>query len=211
MLKKNKGTLILTSILTILPILAGLILWNKLPDQIATHWSASGEANGWSSKSFAVFGLPAFLLLMHWVCVFATLSDPRRRNISYKLFRVVIWLIPILSLLCNGAVYAAALGANVRFDMIVMPLLGVLFIVIGNYLPKCKQSYTMGIKLPWTLHDEENWNRTHRLAGKVWVIGGAAILLTIPFQANMLLPFIVAIMVLIPTVYSYVYYRKHRN
>ena len=211
MLKKNRKLLVLTSVLTLLPILAGLILWNKLPDQIATHWGMNGEANGWSSKAFAVFGLPAFLFLIHWVCIFATLADPKHRNISPKVFRLVLWLIPALSALCNAAVYAAALGANIRFDVIVMPFVGILFIAVGNYLPKCKQSYTMGIKLPWTLHDEENWNRTHRLAGKVWMIGGAVIFLAGLLQLPVLLPVIAVPMVLIPTVYSYLYYRKSRN
>jgi len=211
MLKKNRGTLILTSTLTILPILAGLILWNKLPDQIATHWGAGGEVNGWSSKAFAVFGMPAFLLAMHWVCILATLADPKNKYIARKPFRLVVWIIPVISLLMSFIIYATALGADIRVDMIVTLFMGILFIAVGNYLPKCRQNYTIGIKLPWTIHDEENWNRTHRLAGRVWTIGGALILLTALIGQPMILFFIFAAMVLIPTVYSYLYYRKNRS
>ena len=211
MLKKNRGTLILTSTLTILPILAGLILWNKLPDQIATHWGAGGEVNGWSSKAFAVFGMPAFLLAMHWACILATLADPKNKYIARKPFRLVVWIIPVISLLMSFIIYATALGADIRVDMIVTLFMGILFIAVGNYLPKCRQNYTIGIKLPWTIHDEENWNRTHRLAGRVWTIGGALILLTALIGQPMILFFIFAAMVLIPTVYSYLYYRKNRS
>ncbi len=86
----------------------------------------------------------------------------------------------------------------------------VLFIIFGNYLPKTKQSYSMGIKLPWTLNSEENWNRTHRLSGFLWVIGGALFLMLTFFgwwNLYVLLGIVLA-MALIPTVYSYLLYRK---
>ena len=88
-------------------------------------------------------------------------------------------------------------------------LIGLLFIVIGNYMPKTKQSYTMGIKLPWTLASEENWNRTHRLAGFLWVIGGVYFL-AMTFIGWSLVAFLIplAVMVLVPAVYSYLLYRK---
>ena len=87
-------------------------------------------------------------------------------------------------------------------------LMGVLFIFIGNLLPKMQQSYTMGIKLPWTLHNEENWNKTHRLSGKVWVIGGIIILSTALWGNFLVLMATTLLMVLIPVVYSYCLYRK---
>jgi len=88
-------------------------------------------------------------------------------------------------------------------------LMGLLFILIGNYLPKTKQSYTMGIKLPWTLASEENWNRTHRLAGFLWVLGGVYFIV-MSFIGWSLIAFLIplAVMVLIPAVYSYLLYRK---
>lgn len=91
-----------------------------------------------------------------------------------------------------------------------MILVGVVFIIIGNYLPKCRQSYTVGIKLPWTLDSEENWNRTHRMAGGLWMAGGAVLmLLSLLGQISVFifLP-VVLVMTLVPTVYSYLLYRK---
>jgi uncharacterized membrane protein len=91
-----------------------------------------------------------------------------------------------------------------------MVFVGGVFLGIGNYLPKTHQNYTVGFKLPWTLEDEENWNRTHRLAGQVWVFGGTLTIVN-AFLGNMWI-FIAAIvlMVLVPTVYSYwLYTQKH--
>ncbi|MGN0573860.1 MAG: DUF1648 domain-containing protein, partial [Acutalibacteraceae bacterium] len=72
MIKKNKIKIIITSLLTVLPIAAGLILWNRLPEKIPTHFNAAGEPDGTSGKAFAVFGIPLFLLAVHLFCVFMT-------------------------------------------------------------------------------------------------------------------------------------------
>jgi uncharacterized membrane protein len=105
-------------------------------------------------------------------------------------------------------VYATALGHKVSVEIIMPLFIGALVVVIGNYLPKCKQSYTMGIKLPWTLNDEENWNKTHRLAGFLWVICGVVMMAT-AFLGEFWLFFVLLIpMTIIPTVYSYSLYKK---
>ena len=213
-LKDNKWKLLFTSLVTLLPILAGLILWSKLPDQIPTHFGADGKADGWSSKAFAVFGLPAILLVFHWVCVLATSADPKKQNIPKKVFGIVLWICPVVSLLMESLCYAYALGVQINMAFVMYLFMGALFVVIGNYLPKCKQSYTMGIKLPWTLADEGNWNATHRMGGKLWVVGGLLLLMASPFLTSPILSVVVFfsvlfIMVLVPTIYSYVYYKKH--
>ena len=93
-----------------------------------------------------------------------------------------------------------------------MPLLvGAMFVVIGNWLPKCAQTYTMGIKLPWTLDSEANWNATHRFGGKVWVLGGFVTMLSAFYSNFWSLLIIIVLMVIAPTVYSYLYYRNHEK
>ena len=104
--------------------------------------------------------------------------------------------------------YATALGGSVRVEMLMPILLGVVFIAIGNYMPKCKQNYTIGIKIPWTLASEENWNKTHRLAGWVWVGGGVVMMLAGFFDLFWIIMGATAIMVLIPLIYSFVLHRK---
>jgi len=211
MIRENKKKLILTSIVILLPILIGLILWNKLPDQVPTHWNSAGEVDGWSSKVFAVFGLPIVLFAVHWMCILVTSVDPKKQNIEGKVLWIVFWICPIISLLVGMLSYGAALGVEFKVDKIMLAIMGIMFIVIGNYLPKCKQSYTVGIKLPWTLNDEENWNRTHRMGGKLWVISGIILLLSmlLPTSAMAIVVLaVVGVSVLVPTVYSYLLFRE---
>ena len=211
MIKKNKKKLILTSIIILLPIVIGLILWNKLPDKIPTHWNAAGEVDGWSSKAFAVFGLPGFLLAVHWLCLLGTNADPKKQNIDGKVLSIVFWVCPVISDLGAVLMYGTALGMQFAVEKIIPSLVGITFIIIGNYLPKCKQSYTMGIKLPWTLNDKDNWNRTHRLGGKLWVACGVVVILSMflpnKFMVAIFLS-VVAVAVFVPTVYSYLIFRE---
>ncbi|MCR5576412.1 MAG: SdpI family protein [Oscillospiraceae bacterium] len=208
-MKTNKKTLILTTLVCLIPIVAGALLYSRLPETMATHWNMNGEPDGWSSRAFAVFGLPGILLAVNLILPFALKADPKHGNMSDALVKITIWSIPLISLLCCGLTLARGLGCTVSVEFWVPVFMGVLFIVIGNYLPKTKQSYTMGIKLPWTLDSEENWNRTHRLAGYLWVLGGV-LFLVMSFVGWSLAAFLIilAVMVLVPTAYSYLLYRK---
>ena len=172
MLKANRKTLIIASIVTILPVLIGIICWNRLPDVMATHFGMNNEANGFSSKAFAVFGIPAILLAVLWLGAFVTSNDPKRQNISPKMFSLVVWIAPVTSLVVAAILYPVNLGYELDITFFSELLFGVMFIIIGTYLPKARQNYTIGIRVPWTLANEENWNRTHRLAGTLWIICG---------------------------------------
>ena len=208
MIKKHLKTLIITSILTLLPIVAGIYLWNTLPEQIPSHWNVNGEIDGWSSKPFFVFGLPAIMLAAQWLCVLGTAADPKKANHSDKVMHLVLWIIPVLSIVLSAMTYMVVLGHTVRVEVIMPLIIGLIFTIIGNYLPKCKQSYTVGIKIPWTLNSEENWNRTHRFAGRLWLVCGLGIMLTALVGGFWVFLPIVLVMVLVPTLYSYILYRK---
>lgn len=208
MIKKHLKTLIITSIMTLLPIVAGIYLWNTLPEQIPSHWNVNGEIDGWSSKPFFVFGLPGIMLAAQWLCVLGTAADPKKANHSDKVMHLVLWIIPMLSIVLSAMTYMTVLGHTVRVEMIMPLIIGLVFTIIGNYLPKCKQSYTVGIKLPWTLSSEENWNRTHRFAGRLWLVCGLGIMLTAFIGGFWVFLPIVLVMVLVPTLYSYILYRK---
>ena len=208
MIKKHLKLLIITSIVLLLPIVAGLILWNQLPDQMPTHWNAAGEVDQWNSKPFTVFVLPLIMLAVQWLCSLGTAADPKKANHSEKVLQLILWIIPCLSLVLMAITYATALGKEVRIDVIMPIVIGLVFAVIGNYLPKCKQSYTIGIKIPWTLNSEENWNKTHRFAGRLWLICGLVMILTGFFGGFWVFLPIVLLMVLAPFLYSYLLHRK---
>lgn len=207
MFKKYKGTIIFTSVLTLLPIIIGMILWDRLPTEIATHFGTNNQPDGYSSKSFAVFGLPLLMLGIHLLCIIVTNADPKKQNISDKAIAVVLWIIPVISLVLMSITYAYALGTKIRIGFIVIMMLGVIFILLGNYMPKTKQNFTFGMKIPWTLNDEENWVKTHRLAGRLMVFGGAIICVTAIFESPWIFFPTVIIMLAAPLAYSYKLYR----
>lgn len=211
MIKRNKWNLIFSSVVIVSPMLFGLIAWNILPDRLAVHWGVDGEADGFAGKLFAVLFLPLFLLAMHWVCVLITAADHKHREQSPKVYTMVLWIMPVISVVMNSLTYAVALGWTANINWILCLLFGVGLMLIGNYLPKCKQNRTVGIKISWTLASEKNWNATHRLAGKVWFFSGIVMTLGVflPFAWSMALVLsVLVVVVAVPCIYSYRYFKK---
>lgn len=211
MIKRNKGVLLLTTAVMLLPVVVGLLLWNILPEQVPMHWNAAGEVDGWGSRVMVVFGLPLFAMGIHWLCVLATCADPKSKELDGKALGLVLWICPSILLLVSTFTYATALGVALSIQIWIPLALGLLYMIIGNFLPKCKRNYTIGIKVPWALNDDENWNKTHRFAAKLWVIGGAVIMAT-SFLGNFIIFFaITLVMAFVPMIYSYLYYRSHHK
>ena len=214
MLKKNKGLMILTSVIILLPMVVGILLWDQLPEKMAIHWGANGQPDGWSSRPVAVFGMPLLLLAIHWLGVWLTGEDKRNRHQNEKILQLMFWIAPVVSLFGMGSTYASALGQPLRIDRLALLLLGIVFAMVGNYMPKCRQNYTIGIKIVWTLSDEENWNATHRLAGKLWMIGGLLLMLCAFLTGPALtwvMPVVLVVMVGAPILYSWRYSQRKKG
>ena len=113
-----------------------------------------------------------------------------------------------VSSIINGIRALDALGVDVNMEVIVSILMGGIFILLGNYMSKNHQNYTVGIKLPWTLNSEENWNRTHRMAGKLWILAGLVFWGSVFFENNTVPIVIIVVVVTIPMIYSFVLYKK---
>lgn len=209
--KKNILKAIISSVVILLPIIFGVIRWDSLPDTITTHFGADGVPDGASSKAFAVFGLPLIMLALHWLCVIATFLTNRKREQSDKVYTLLFFIMPMISIFVSALIYATAFNFDLHLGSFVCILFGVMFAVMGNYMPKVTRNRTMGIKIKWTLASDENWAATHRVAGKVWFFGGFVVMLGafLPTNAMMIavLP-ATLLLVLIPTVYSYVFYKK---
>ena len=209
-MKASKKEMILSVVLCLLPIVLGLIMWKDLPERVPTHFDLNSQPDRYSSKAFAVFVLPILMAALDALCLFGLKSDPKADKHSKVLVRFMLWFIPGLCILAYSLCLLAAVGKNVNIALILQLLIGVVFIIAGNYLPKCRRNYTMGIKLPWTLDDDDNWNYTHRLGGFVWVIAGLVQLVN-AFVGNPWLFFVtIAVAVLLPTAASYIYYRRHK-
>ena len=209
-MKTNKKLLILTSIVILFPMLWGLIIWKQLPNQIPIHFNIADQADNFQPKPLVVFGLPFFLLLVHLFVIFMIGRDPKNRTMNEKMVKVIYWLIPIVSLIVSYLIYSKALDSTTNPSIVVSALLGLIFVIMGNYMPKLKVNHTVGIRLPWTLQSEDNWHKTHRLAGKLWVIGGLILLIEagIQFAVPYVMVIVILTIVFIPILYSYQLSRK---
>lgn len=211
MIRKNKWKLIISSIVILLPTLLGIFADKLLPEKIAVHWNILGEADGWGNATIFFIVLPIVLLGVHWLCMLLTARLDKDTEQNQKITGIMFWIIPLISLLSCATVFMTALGYVSNAFCIVMLLMGVTFTVIGNYMPKATQSRTVGIKIKWTYSSEENWNATHRFAGKLWVAIGIVCLLAMPLP-TVAFPFIAIFVILAstlpPTVYSYRFYKK---
>ena len=204
-IKINKKLVLFTSILILLPSLVGCVFWNQLPEEIPTHFNLLGQADGYNHKMFAIFGLPTLMLLMHQLLLFLMIKDPKSSNISSKIQVLIYWIIPFVSCLLMISIFGEYLGYSMMSGLLAQIFMGVVMIVIGNYLPKTHRNYIIGIRLPWTLENDENWRKTHRLAGKIWVLGGLLLFLNSFVQLYVYWVFFLTLLlvVLMPGVYSY--------
>ena len=204
-IKINKKLVLFTSILILLPSLVGCVFWNQLPEEIPTHFNLLGQADGYNHKMSAIFGLPTLMLLMHWLLLFIMIKDPKSSNISSKIQLLIYWIIPFVSCLSMISIFGESLGYSMMSGLLAQFFMGVVMIVIGNYLPKTHRNYIIGIRLPWTLENDENWRKTHRLAGKIWVLGGLLLFLNSFVQLYVYWVFFLTLffVVIIPSVYSY--------
>ena len=213
MIKRNLWKAILSSLITLSPIAFGVIFWDLLPDVIATHFGPDGAADGFSGKLFAVLFIPLLMLALNWLCIISIIIDSKNATQSEKVYGMFFFICPLLSLLTSGIIYAVALGFTLNIGLFVCLIFGIMFVVLGNYMPKVTRNRTMGIKISWTLMSDENWAATHRFAGRVYFFGGFAVilasLLPMNIQLYAVLPFIF-VLALSPMVYSYVFYRRQK-
>ncbi len=155
---------------------------------------------------------PALLLAAQVVCLFFVYRDPANKAQSKKVLSVAVWLFPVASCALALVRFYGALGGADNTFPAVCALTGLLFAIIGNYLPKCRRNSTVGIKVGWALADDGNWYATHRFAGAVWTVCGALTVLTAflpqPFAAAALAA-LLAVITVAPVVRSYVYYKQH--
>ncbi len=210
MIKKNFAKILLSCLFTLSPIVFGLIVWDELPAVISTHWNINGEADGFSSRTFAVFGLPIILLAINILCFIFTAFDSRNKHQNKKAFNMIFFFVPVISVFANSIMYLAALGKTFELSIAFPILLGILFIISGNLMPKVRQNNTLGFKFKWTLQSEDNWNATHRFGGKVMVSAGILMLFTmlLPAAAMMITAFVIIFgSLIVVVIYSYRYFK----
>lgn len=196
--------------LVLLSVVAGVLSYSALPSVVASHWSLFGNANGYMPKQFAVFFFPLLMLVLAGVFLLIPIIDPLRANIEqfkkdYYRFCIAVlvffFIIFIQSILWN-------LGTQISFSLTIPILLGLLFIYIGEFFKKTKQSWLIGIRTPWTMSSPEVWEKTHQLGAVLFEICGIVMILSVLFQPyGLLIPIAMILLSAVAlVVYSYVEY-----
>lgn len=197
-------------------LLSAVLVYPSLPEQVPGHWNIHGQVDAWYSRSFGAFFAPLLSIAIYLLMLFVPVLDPRRDNYqrfsgAYTFLR---WSLVIFFMLIYAATILVALGYQVNVALMVKAMVAVLFIIIGNYMGQFRHNYFVGIKTPWTLANEEVWQRTHRMGGRLWVAGGFICLAMAPFQASWsAYVFFAAIllMTIVPIVHSYIIFSKLQN
>ena len=213
MIKENKKQIIASIIVMLLPMIAGLCMWQYMPDQMPIHWNGAGEVDKYSSKAFAIFGLTAILLVVHLLVVIGTAMDPKSKNVKGKMLSIIYWICPVISVVVYGLMYAVGFGVDISVEVWIQVFVGIIFAVMGNWLPKCQPNYTIGIRIPWTLNSEFNWKKTHRMAGPLWVAGGFITIISgfLGQVGTIIFILVMILLVIIPIGYSYFLYKNVEN
>lgn len=211
--KNNKVSVIISYLLLLVPLILGIVFYSKMPDQLPTHFGQSGEPDAYSSKLFAIIGFPLIFFVVQTLVIFVTVADPKHKNINDSVYSLLLFLCPAISLLYTYAVINYGLGNKVNMIKYVTMFLSIVFIVIGNYLPKSRRNYTLGIRVPWALNSDDNWNATHRFGGIVYIIAGVlGIIVSLLVDEGLIYYFLAVVMIcIIPVIYSYVYYVKYEK
>ena len=172
-MNKNKKLLLLTSIICLLPTLAGIILYSKLPDQIPVQWGAGGDVSSFAPRWFPVAGMPGFLMLLNIYMHKKTDRDNKERNYPESMVLFLKWTIPALSVVCSGLSFAAALEFSMSTAGIV-GFFGVIFIILGWYIYGTGINSIAGILLPWSSAESEIRIKAQQLCMRVFIAGGTA-------------------------------------
>lgn len=207
-IKFKKESVISVIISILLFALVNLLFYKKMPETLPTHWGFNNKIDGYSSKFTTLITTPLLLIFLNIFSCFMLDNDPKNKDKNNFVITIGKATIPLVMLITFVISVFYVLGKKINVMVIISIFVGFLLILIGNYLPKTKRNYTVGIKLPWTLNSDENWNKTHRLAGYFFILGGIFFLLT-PFIGNEYLIFLTFMIIgIIPAIYSFYLYKN---
>lgn len=172
----------ITCAVCLLPILFGVIFYEKLPEIMPIHFNMNNEPNGFAKKDFALFGLPALMAVLQVFCCIITDINGEKKESKPKFVAIIQWIIPILSVVISVITIEIPLGSTVDVRRSVLLVLGILFMMIGNYMPKVSYEQMQGKMHPMP-KDEKTYRKVTRMLGYTFVIFGLLFLISIAFTA----------------------------
>ena len=201
-------------IFAVLPLVYLAVIWDKLPDIVPTHFNVDGVPNDWSKKTTLIYMTGALGIGIYLLMLIIPFLDPKKKieQMGAKYYNLRFILSLFMSLLATYIIYISSVG-DMKDSNLLFVIMGLLFAMLGNYFQTVRPNYFIGIRSPWTLENEEVWNSTHRLGGQIWLAGGVLIaVLSFIIKNNSVFAYtfaaLLAIMVIVPIVYSYFEYQK---
>ncbi len=202
-------------VIAALAVVVSIWAYPQLPPTIATHWNVGGTADGFSSRATAVLIMPLVIIGLTGLFNVLPRLDPRGAN--YAKFIDTYWLIAnavmLFILIGHGMIIATGLGYPVKVDRFMPIGIGLLFIVLGNYLTRVEPNWFVGIRTPWTLSSDTVWRKTHRTGGWLMVVGGFVLAASVFLPQGAFLPLLIAAILfvaVIPVAQSYILWKREQ-
>ena len=209
-IKKDIGIIILI----ILMFVIGIFSYPYFPEKIPMHWNFKGEIDRYGSKFEGLFGIPLMSLGFYLLFLVLPYLDPKKENYQKfeKVYQIIKYAYIFLLFILQMTILIVTLGGPKDLIPKITPtLVGVIFIILGNYMPRIKPNWFVGIRTPWTLSNEEVWKRTHRFGGYIFIIGGILIILAgiLPPLINLIVLILSILLMAFGTIlYSFIIYKK---
>ena len=178
--KKSRKTLVLTIIICLLPMLLGMVLYNQLPEQMPIHFTINDVPDNYAPKNFALFGIPLIMAIVQAICLIAinTKLNKLKNEEKPKILKIMEWFIPVVSVLFYVIMVEVPLGSTVYVGKSICLILGILLMIIGNYIPK--MSYEMS---KTTFHpmpkSEKSFRKMSKIMGYSFIVMGIVLLIMI--------------------------------
>ncbi|GAA4805722.1 SdpI family protein [Litoribaculum gwangyangense] len=200
-------------VIVLIPFIYLSYIWNSLPDTVPVHWNFKGEIDGWGKKSTLILIIFLIPVLNYIIFSVVPLIDPKKKlqTMGNKFYNLKFLMVLFMSGLALFILYSVK-EQSITNPSIIILAIGLLYMLLGNYMKTIKANYFIGIRTPWTLENETVWKNTHHLSGKLWFIGGLIIVISSLIASkdinSKLFIFITIIITAIPIIFSYLEYKK---
>ncbi|MBQ8884129.1 MAG: SdpI family protein [Oscillospiraceae bacterium] len=201
---------LLTGALCLLGAVPGVAFYGKLPEKLPFHWDINNQPDNFAPKWLVVFLMPVFMVVLHLIMCMISNKSGEEKKMPEKITTFVRLIIPFVTIVIETITVLYALEKFKNIGTVAVCMVAFMFIVMGNYLPKTRPNSLFGIRLPWTMKNETVWAKTHRATGWLMVLGGIALIPLAVGEFFIVSVVVLAVMILIPVLYSYILAKKLR-
>lgn len=195
---------IIGTALCLLSVLPPICVYSELPEQVPIHFGLDGRPDNFVSKTFAVFAIPLIMTAVQLILSIASSTCEKEGTIPKQMNIFVRMIIPVICFTTQTAITLYCLNSFTNVPLIINCIMGIMFIALGNYLPKCRRNSLVGIRIPPTMKSDYVWEKTHRLAGRIMVIGGFLAVIFGFLGMEVLSLAIISFIVIVPIAYAYI-------